>query len=168
MLLESAVAELKGEKTQLAFETNIDLKISAYIPKEYIPDENVRIDMYKKIAQIYDEEDVLNITDELIDRFGTFDQNVANLIDVAYIKALCQKLEITDVIEKDKQVFFTINQNINPKVIVDILADKTHKLMFSSGEKSYLGYKANDNMLSNIKIILQKMLKLTLEANDEL
>ena len=40
--------------------------------------------------------------------------------------------------------------------------------MFSSGEKSYLGYKANDNMLSNIKIILQKMLKLTLEANDEL
>ena len=59
-------------------------------------------------------------------------------------------------------------RNINPKVIVDILADKTHKLMFSSGEKSYLGYKANDNMLSNIKIILQKMLKLTLEANDEL
>ncbi|MBE7038338.1 MAG: transcription-repair coupling factor [Ruminococcaceae bacterium] len=168
MLLESAVAELKGEKTQLAFETNIDLKISAYIPKEYITDENIRIDMYKKIAQICDEEDVLNITDELIDRFGTFDENVANLIDIAFIKSLCQKLEITDITEKDGQVFFTINQNVNPKVIVEILSDKTHKLMFSSGEKSYLGYKIQDNMLSNIKIILQKMLKLTLEADNEL
>ncbi len=167
MLLESAVAELKGEKAQIAFETNIDLKVSAYIPKEYINDENLRIDMYKRIACIQDEEDASNMTDELIDRFGTFDENVANLIDIAYIKSLCQSLNITDVVQKDGQILFTIDQNINPKVIVDILAEKNYKLMFSSGEKSYLGYKYDENMLANIKIILQKLLKLSLECKDD-
>lgn len=160
-LLESAVAELKGEKAQIAFDVNIDLKISAYIPKTYIEDENLRMDIYKKIASISDEEDMSLITDELIDRFGTFDKNVENLIDIAYIKSLCQTLRISDVTQKDGFINFTIEDNVNPKVIVDILADKSLKLMFSSGEKSYLSSKCSENILSNIKIILQKLAKLT-------
>ena len=160
-LLESAVAELKGEDKKILHDVNIDLKISAYIPKTYIEDENIRMDMYKKIASISDDEDVSEITDELIDRFGTFDKNVENLIDIAYIKSLCQSLKISDVTEKDGFVNFTIEDNVNPKVIVEILADKSLKLMFSSGEKSYLCAKCSDNMLSNIKIILQKLIKLT-------
>ena len=51
-LLESAVAELKGEKSETSFDVNIDLKVSAYIPKSYIEDEILRMDMYKKIASI--------------------------------------------------------------------------------------------------------------------
>ena len=101
------------------------------------------------------------ITDELIDRFGTFDKNVENLIDIAYIKSLCQTLRISDVTQKDGFINFTIEDNVNPKVIVDILADKSLKLMFSSGEKSYLSSKCSENILSNIKIILQKLAKLT-------
>ena len=160
-LLESAVAELKGEKSETSFDVNIDLKVSAYIPKSYIEDEILRMDMYKKIASITDEEDVLSVTDELIDRFGTFDKNVENLIDIAYIKSLCQTARISDVTQKDGFINFTIEDNINPKVIVDILADKSLKLMFSSGEKSYLSSKCSENILSNIKIILQKLVKLT-------
>ena len=149
-LLESAVAELKGEKAQIAFDVNIDLKLSAYIPKTYIEDENLRMDIYKKIASISDEEDMSLITDELIDRFGTFDKNVENLIDIAYIKSLCQTLRISDVTQKDGFINFTIEDNVNPKVIVDILADKSLKLMFSSGEKSYLSSKCSEDILSNI------------------
>ncbi|UKI38514.1 MAG: hypothetical protein L6V93_11800 [Clostridiales bacterium] len=83
----------RRKKAQIAFDVNIDLKVSAYIPKTYIEDENLRMDIYKKIASISDEEDMSLITDELIDRFGTFDKKMLkNLIDIAYIKITFAKL----------------------------------------------------------------------------
>ena len=159
MLLERAVKELKGETVSTIFETTIDLDFDAYIPKTYITDENVRIEMYKKIADICDEDDVLNICDELIDRFGEYSTSVDNLIKIAYIKSLCIKLDISEITQKDGYINFTFNQNVSPKAIVDILADKSRKMMFSSGEKSYLCYKYTHDILDNIKIILQSLLK---------
>ena len=115
--------------------------------------------MYKKIADVCDEDDVLNVCDELIDRFGEYGKSVENLINIAYIKSLCIKLDISEVTQKDGYINFTFNQNISPKAIVDILADKSRKMMFSSGEKSYLSYKYTYDVLDNIKIILQSLLK---------
>jgi transcription-repair coupling factor (superfamily II helicase) len=159
MLLERAVKELKGETVSTIFETTIDLEFDAYIPKTYITDENVRIEMYKKIADICDEDDVLSVSDELIDRFGEYSKSVDNLIKIAYIKSLCIKLDISEVTQKDGYINFTFNQNVSPKAIVDILADKSRKMMISPGEKSYLCYKYTYDILDNIKIILQSLLK---------
>ena len=52
--------------------------------------------------------------------------------------------------------------------IVDILADKSRKMMFSSGEKSYLSYKYTTNILDNIKIILQSLLKSSQEGESNI
>ncbi|MBE7054190.1 MAG: transcription-repair coupling factor [Ruminococcaceae bacterium] len=168
MLLERAVKELKGETVSTIFETTIELNFDAYIPEKYIMDENVRIEMYKKIADICDEEDALNISDELIDRFGEYGTSVDNLIKIAYIKSLCIKLDISKLTQKDGLIIFTFNKNVSTKAIVDILADKSRKIMFSSGEKSYLSYKYNDDVLNNIKIILQSLLKSSQEDKSDI
>ena len=56
----------------------------------------------------------------------------------------------------------------NKKEIIDIMDDYKGKIMFSSGEKSYISYKYDEKFLSNIKIILQKLIKITQESNMQL
>lgn len=168
MLLERAVKELKGETVSTITETNIDLSFDAFIPQSYIQDENIRIEMYKKIAEICEEGDCLDISDELIDRFGEYPESVDNLIKIAYIKSMCTMLDISDVVQKDGFITFTFNKNVNPKAIVDILSDKTKKMMFSSGEKSYLSYRYTTDVLNNIKFILQKLLNSSNEKQTDI
>ena len=162
-LLEEAVAELKGQKVEPAIETTIELKVDAHIPHKYIDEEEQRFVIYKKIADICCEEDYLSVQSELIDRFGDMPGSVANLLDCAYIKALAQKLRISSVTRSDKDIMFTINDAFSTKAIVELIDDYKGKIMFSSGEKSYLCYKYDDKFLNNIKIILQKLIKSTQE-----
>ncbi len=60
-------------------EISVDVKVSAYIDNSYISDENQKIEMYKKIASIQDEKDMLDIRDELIDRYGEIPDAVNHL-----------------------------------------------------------------------------------------
>ena len=70
-LLGMAVQELKGEKVSSdAFETTIDLQVDAFIPDSYIRNEAQKMSVYKKIAAVETEEDLTDMQDELIDRFG--------------------------------------------------------------------------------------------------
>ena len=72
-------------------EISVDLKVSAYIDDSYIGDENQKIEMYKKIASIQDEKDMLDIRDELIDRYGEIPDAVESLIQIAHLKVLAKK-----------------------------------------------------------------------------
>ncbi len=63
-----------------------DIALDAYIPSTYIPDELQKISVYKSIQQIDSEEEYRNLQDQLIDRFGEFPSEVADLLDIALIK----------------------------------------------------------------------------------
>ena len=167
-LLEEAVAKIKGEKLAPKTETTLELRVDAHIPHKYIAEEEQRFVIYKKIADICFEEDYLLVQSELIDRFGDMPESVENLIECAYIKALAQKLNISSISRTDKDIMFTINDIFSTKAIVDLIDDYKGKIMFSSGEKSYLCYKYDDNFLANIKIILQKLINSTQEEGLQL
>ena len=81
-LLSEAVNELKGNSIEEEVEISIDVNLSAYIDNNYIDSENEKIDMYKKIASIQDENDVLDVEDELMDRYGNIPVPVSNLIKI--------------------------------------------------------------------------------------
>ncbi len=86
-LLSEAIAEKKGETKQAqTYECLIDLRLDAHIPEDYIEDTTQRIDIYRKIATIKSHEDSLDVTDELIDRFGEPPKAVLSLIDVAFLR----------------------------------------------------------------------------------
>ena len=157
LLLEQAVKELKGDDTAEKPKTSVDIKVDAYIPDGVIEDDALRIEMYRRIASIEDDEDKSAVTAEFIDRYGDVPQSVENLMDIAVIKSLASELYISDITQKDDLVVFTIDHVVSVKSIVDIMDGYKSKMMFSSGETSYLSYKYDENILYNIKIILQRL-----------
>ncbi|MGL5348862.1 MAG: transcription-repair coupling factor [Peptostreptococcaceae bacterium] len=99
-MLNEAIRKVKGELIVEELDVEIDLSVNAYIPDNYISDELIKIEMYKKIASIETKEDMLEVQEELEDRFSDIPRAVETLLKIAYIKTLCKKLKI----EKIRQI----------------------------------------------------------------
>ena len=82
---------------------------------------------------------------------------VHNLMTIALIKAYASELYISDISIKDDMAVFTIDKVVSLKSIVDIMDGYRGKMMFSSGDTSYLSYKYDADIIENIKIILQRL-----------
>lgn len=80
-LLEEAVRRLKGDAMPERVEPEINLKVPAFIPEDYVPDPNQRLVIYKRLAQSSVEEDVAAVGDELLDRFGKHPLPVSYLLE---------------------------------------------------------------------------------------
>ena len=85
-LLEEAVLEEKGEAPARRASTTADLAVTANIPESYIPSEEQRMDLYRRIALIRTESDADDVLDELIDRFGEPPTSVTTLVRVALLR----------------------------------------------------------------------------------
>lgn len=96
-MLNHAVAMYKGLSVPEEFETSIDIPIDAYIPKKYIEDEIARLNAYKKIAAIENDEEKDDLIDELTDRFGDIPKAVYSLLEVANIKAKAHNVYIKEI-----------------------------------------------------------------------
>ncbi len=112
-MLEKAVSNLKGNKTESAEdnismkEVKIDIPVSAYIPDYYINDMMTKITMYHKISEINNKEDSLNVIEEFLDRYGELPKEVENLIKIVEIRNLCRKLGITRVRKNDNYLILS-------------------------------------------------------------
>ncbi len=143
-LLNQAISELKGEKTEEQFETLIDLNLSAYISEKYISNEEQKIEMYKKISEIQSQNDFYDVQEELEDRFGTIPDYVQNLLDIALLKSVARKLGIISIIQKQKNVVlkFKPDAEVNSEKLIDTVQKFADKLSFKGdGENPYLVYK---------------------------
>ena len=104
-MLEEAVSRAKGEaKTVHAGDINVDVKVSAFIPDEYIPQSSDKIMMYRQIASIENEEEYSKIVEELLDRFGDPPESVENLLDIALIKRWASDLGISRIKETKEAI----------------------------------------------------------------
>ncbi len=91
-LLEQAIANKQGKSTvRLKGNAEISLQIDAYLPQEYIKDERQKIEIYKRIREIENREDYLNLQDEIIDRFGEYPDQVAYLLEIGLLKSYMDK-----------------------------------------------------------------------------
>ena len=151
-LLDEAVKEARGEKVEPEVDTQIDLKITAYIPSSYIENINQKIEVYQDIANLEKEEQISEIIDELIDRYGDIPKEVSSLLDVARIKILARSLKILSVTQKGDNIVLEFD---NPDVIKDgvvqILVDLyKNRVFFSSGVKPYITLKLQSKKDSDI------------------
>ena len=97
-LLNQAVQALKGSRTEEEdFQTVVDCDIDAYIPGSYIKNEYQKLDIYKRISAIENEDEYMDMQDELIDRFGDIPKAVDNLLKVANLKAMAHQAYVTEV-----------------------------------------------------------------------
>ncbi|MBO1199524.1 transcription-repair coupling factor [Staphylococcus simiae] len=110
-MLEEAVNEKRGIKeTQPdAPEVEVDLNLDAYLPTEYITNEQAKIEIYKKLRQIETEEQLLDIKDELIDRFNDYPIEVERLLDIVEIKIHALHAGITLIKDKGKTIDISLS-----------------------------------------------------------
>ena len=93
---------MKGIEVEKETELQIDLNVTSYIPDEYISDSNQKIEVYQNIALCKCEEDIQNVIDEIIDRYGNMPKELENLIDIARIKYLAKNLSTSSNKNSDK------------------------------------------------------------------
>jgi len=124
-LLKQAIAEGKNEvyHNELDDDKEIEIRIlhDAYIPIDYIDNESIKIELYKKIKQISSEQDLIDLEGELIDRFSEYPQPVQNLLNLAFIKSCCQDLGIIKMLETKINVEYRFSVEASQKVNGEVL-----------------------------------------------
>ena len=100
-LLEEAVLEERGEKPEQRAECAADLAVSANIPESYVPSQEQRMDLYRRIALVRSEAEADDLMDEVIDRFGDPPPSVYTLVQVALLRSDAGKVGVTDISQKN-------------------------------------------------------------------
>ncbi|MGG3890573.1 transcription-repair coupling factor [Metabacillus fastidiosus] len=122
-MLKEAIEERQGDKAaEKPFEVEIDLEVDAYIPQDYISDGRQKIDMYKRFKAITSLEDLEELQEEMIDRFGEYPKEVELLLKIAKIKVFAMQ----EKVEQIKQ----------DKVAITLLIDE-HASNFIDGHKLF-------------------------------
>ncbi len=119
-MIDDAIRKLKGEKlAPQDREVSVDINIDAFISAEYIPDESTRLDMYKRISGIATEEDLRDVYDEMLDRFGEVPRETVSLMRVALIKSGCQRAGLDRIayLNGHLQAEFAPDAPASPEVI---------------------------------------------------
>ncbi|MCH5204848.1 MAG: transcription-repair coupling factor [Oscillospiraceae bacterium] len=109
-LLDEAVREERGEKDVHKAECLVDVRINAFIPEDYISNQAQRVDCYRKIARVKTEDDALDMTDELIDRFGEPPESVVGLIEVARLRNIAAECGISEITQVGEELTFFLSK----------------------------------------------------------
>ncbi|WP_417616955.1 transcription-repair coupling factor [Oceanisphaera sp.] len=127
-MLEQAVKALQSGKEPaleqlLRTQTDIELRLPALLPDDYIPDVNMRLSMYKRIATAEDEAALRELQVELIDRFGLLPEPTKNLVALAGLKLKANPLGIDkiDASANGGSITFAQDANIDPMFLVGLL-----------------------------------------------
>ena len=106
-LLSDAVRRLKKEPVEKDLLTVVDIGFSTYIPRNYIPADSQRMNIYRQIASAKTVEDLGRITEQLADMFGPICDDVQSLIDIAEIRILAGGYDIRSITVSGKDLVFS-------------------------------------------------------------
>lgn len=139
--IDRAVRKLKGEKIiETRSDISIEVDIPARIPSEYIKDESLKLQAYKKIAQIASSAEAEELFDELLDRYGDLPDLTVDLIRVSEIKCFAAELGVKTVYERGNRYFVEFNEENNVDAYTLILTKQKYGELFviSSGANPYV------------------------------
>jgi len=139
-ILNDAVLEEKGEAPAPKFEAKIDVSLDAYLPERYIKSESQRMDIYKKIAHIENSEDLDDLADELMDRFGEIPRPADTLMYVSLARALCSQARIPKI-EHKGQTISIIPEQLDPMRWAKAASETSVQLTFQMAGRACVNYK---------------------------
>ena len=169
-LLDEVMKEMQGIEVEEEQEIQIDLPFfSSYIPEEYIENSAQKIEIYQDIALCKTEEDIQNVTDEIIDRYGVMPEKVENLLEIARIKNLAKAANVLKIMQKrDGIVFIYDNSKFDMSLIDKMVKKYNRRVRFSPGKDPYitliLEKKTEKEKLKEI----EEFLKMSKNVNEKL
>jgi len=165
-MLDKAVSDLKaGKIPELSMPIHqgpeIDLRLSAILPADYIGDIHTRLIMYKRIANAKDNEQLRSLQIEMIDRFGLLPLPAKYLLLVTELKLLAGNLGITKITAQQQQGKIEFNQSptIDPGVLITLIQvhAKRYQLDGPSRLKFTIDAQSHEEKILEIKMLLLKL-----------
>ncbi len=160
-LMESAVAEVKGETRAEPLEPEINVKMSAFLAASYIPDIDQRMSAYRRLAKMTEIQHVSDFKSELIDRFGPLTTEASNLLLKIALKVLAKKAGVSRLdLTADKLILqFSESHLQNPAAMIEMItaAPKRFELSPEYVLKARLESGSISKLLAQAKILLKEI-----------
>jgi len=120
-LLEEAIQEMKGEQPPSRIDPEIHLKIEAFIPKDYVPDTQQRMNLYKRLSKASESVEVDAVEEEIVDLYGKPPVQVSHLIQVMRVRLAMKQIRILRLDYTGREMIFTFDTDtpIGPDVLME-------------------------------------------------
>ena len=162
-LLDEVIKELQGIEVVEEQDVQIDLAVSSYIPDNFIENSSQKIEIYQNIALCRTEDELQNVIDEVIDRYGRLPKELENLIDIARIKQLARKANILKIAQRENGiVFYFVKEKIKPEMVNTLITKYPMLVKFSNAVEPYvtLRIKENENIIEKAKEFLNTVIEI--------
>lgn len=167
-MLEEAVANLKSGEDEYEdrneWSPQISLGMPVMIPEHYVPDLQLRMQLYRRLGDLSEIRDIDAAGAELIDRFGPLPEEVEALLKVILVKALCRKANVEKVDAGPKGAVITLRRNEfpNPAGLVSLVSDLSNQVKIKPDQKLVFvrNWPTPDARLKGAAAILAKLAKL--------
>jgi len=159
-LIETAIKEIKGEKISPDVDPEIRLKVSAYLPEDYVPDIHQRLKIYKNLALGLEDDQIKNLENELRDRFGPLPEVVNNLLIISNMKPALRKYLVTNLDFNDKEIILSFHpeaENSLEKVLY-LIKQYKNKVKFTPDHRLIISFpreKTWQEIIGEVKKVLQ-------------
>lgn len=168
-MLKEAVQELKGETVEETVDPTIDLQVKALLPDEYIVDKQTKATLYQRMVAINSEDEISEILDELVDRFGTPPVEVENLLQIIKIKIWAKELKVEQIVQYKQNIAlrFVTDPGLTGEQLMEIAAKFPYPLSFSTTEQAKLEFKVRLRLLG-IEDVFKAIMKLLSALKDNI
>lgn len=115
-MLADAVKKKQGKKVKRRSDSEISLGIEGFLPSSYIEDEQQKIEFYKRLRQANSHEEVVDIQDDMLDRFGDYPAEVDNLLQITDLKIIADQVQVERITRKDGILTVTMTRAASQKL----------------------------------------------------
>ncbi|MFT8743247.1 MAG: transcription-repair coupling factor, partial [Lentilactobacillus hilgardii] len=140
-MLSDAVSKKRGKNVAFKTDATVELDLEAYLPSDYIQDSQQKIEIYKRIRQIENQDQLNEVTDDLIDRFGDYNEPVANLLKISEMKMYADKAMIEKVHQDGPRVTLTFakqaSEEFTSKELLAAIAQTKFRATINSADNKY-------------------------------
>lgn len=163
-MLEETICRLRGEEMTERVEPEINLKVPAFIPETYVKDPGQRLVVYKKLTQAENVDDVLEVQNEVSDRFGSYPMATAYLFEIMKLRVLLKRLLVRQIDFDGKAVVISFHPRTPapPDTIIAMMRNEPKKFLFTPDFKLVCTLKNTsfEDILEMSKSVLQRLLPL--------
>jgi transcription-repair coupling factor (superfamily II helicase) len=158
-MLEQTVEELKGAPAKIEVRTSLNLGLEIKIPDPYIPDENQRLRMYKRISSTATPGERAEMEAELADRFGPIPPSVVNLLDYALLKSAAERLLVQTVERKGDEIWIKFHEQapVDPQRLAQFVRRRREASFRPDRVLRFRVRERDGNLLTQIQNALQEL-----------
>ena len=155
-LLDEVVKEIRGEEVKEEQEVQIDLNVSSYIPDEFVSDSSQKIELYQNIALCKSEEDIAEVNEMILDRFGRIPNEIINLLEISRIKRMAKEKHILKINQKGNNIVYHFDRELfDLEVVSKLIMKYKTRIKFSPSANPYLTFTLNGNVIEEVKKFIE-------------